>query len=149
MKWLLISTLLLAALLAVYNLRPSFVGGSLADYANADHVTTTAIATQRDQQGHLLFVIAWTAKHGAGSVTHSGRNLLTAIHGHPIHPSLDKRAVYGLQLDYSLKQIPLTEEQTGTLLREMQNADFHTSHNGLWQKEIAPHLAQVETQGGN
>ena len=29
----------------------------------------------------------------------------------------------------------------------MENDKFHPSHSKLWQKDIAPHLAQIESEG--
>lgn len=67
----------------------------------------------------------------------------------PCTRSLDHRAVYALQSDGTLREIPLTEEQITALFREMQEAGFHTAHSDLWQKAISPHLVRVEaTDGG-
>jgi hypothetical protein len=123
---------------------PRFGGGSTGSYGNADLETTTEVVTQRDRSGQLLFVIAWTARSGGGTTTHSQRNLLTKIHGRPVQPSLDRRAVYAFQADGSLREISLTEEQVAALFREMQATDFHTSHSQLWQKEVVPKLIRVE-----
>lgn len=99
--------------------------------------------SQRDRDGHLFFVIAWIANQpGGGSASRDG--LLTEIYGRPIHPSLDHRAVYALQLDGSLQEIPLTEEHIARLFREMKSDDFHPLRNELWQREIAPMLRRVE-----
>jgi hypothetical protein len=124
-------------------------GGYAGSYGNADRETTTEVVTQRDPHGALLFVIAWTAKHGGGTTSQSDRNLFTTIHGHAIHPNLQKRAVYSFQPDGSLKELPLREEQVAALFQEMQKADFHTSHSKLWQDEIAPQLVRVEAPDGS
>lgn len=123
---------------------PRYGGGSSSSYGNADHQTTTEIVTQRDPNGQLLFVIAWTAKHGGGSTSFSGRNLLTSIHGREVRPSLDRRAVYALQADGSLRPVALSDEQVTALFQEMEQAGFHTSHSELWQKAVAPGLIDVE-----
>lgn len=128
---------------------PMYGGGSFASYGNPDHETTTEVVTQCDPQGHLLFVIAWTAKHGGGTTTDSDRNLFTRIHGHPIHPNLDHRDVYALQADGGLKRISLTDGQITELFREMRSTNFHTSHCKLWQEAIAPHLIRVEANNGS
>ncbi|HEU5070597.1 MAG TPA: hypothetical protein VFV96_09320 [Verrucomicrobiae bacterium] len=125
-----------------------FGGGSSASYGNADHETATEVLTQRDPTGQLLFVIAWTAEHGGGSTSFSDRNQLTSIHGHEVHPSFDRRAVYALQADGSLRQVALSDEQVATLFREMEQPGFHTSHSDLWQKAVAPHLIRVEPTNG-
>jgi hypothetical protein len=142
MKHLLVAALLI--FVAGCQRGPMFGGSSCGSYGNADRKTTTVVVTQRDPQRHLLFVIAWTAKRGGGTTSCSDHNLLTSIDGHSVNPSLDKPAVYALRSDYSLKQIPLTKQQIVRLFSEIEDADFHTSHSELWQKEIAPHLAQVE-----
>jgi len=147
MKRLVITSLVLASF--VVGCRPRFGGGSSGSYGNADRETTTEVVTQRDPDGHLLFVIAWTAKNGGGSTSFSGRNLLTSIHGHTVHPSLERRAVYALQADGTLQQIPLTDEQITALFREMQDVGFHTSHSDIWQEAVAPHLIRVEATNGS
>lgn len=128
---------------------PRFGGAVSSSYANADQETTTEVVAQRDLDGQFLFVIAWTAKHGGGNRHFSGRNLLTSIHGHPVHPSLEQHSVYTLQPDGTLRQIPISVQQVSTLFREIQASDFHPSHSDLWQKEIAPHLARVEATNGS
>jgi uncharacterized lipoprotein YajG len=90
-------------------------GSSLTSYGNPDLQTTTAVVTQRDPQGSMLFVVAWTARNGAGTTSSSQRNLITEIHGHPIHPNLERHTVYALQPDNSLREIPLTAQQTTAL----------------------------------
>ena len=128
---------------------PRFGGGSCASYGNADRESTTEVITQRDPDGHLLFVIAWTAKGGGGTTGYSDRNLLTRIHGHAVHPSLDHRGVYALQADGGLQSISLTDEQITALFREMESTGFHTSHSKLWQEAVAPHLSRVEADNGS
>jgi hypothetical protein len=128
---------------------PKYGGGSFGSFGNADHETTTEVVTQRDPSGQLLFIIAWTAKHGGGSTSFSGRNVLTSIHGRAVHPSLDRRAVYALQADDSLRQIALSDEQVAALFREMDQAGFHTSHSEFWQKAVAPSLIRVEATNGS
>jgi hypothetical protein len=143
MKRLVLASLILVGLLI--GCGPRFGGGSFGgSYGNADLETTTEVVTQCDRSGQLLFVIAWTARSGGGTTTRSQRNLLTKIHGRPVQPSLDRRAVYAFQTDGSLQEISLTEEQVAALFREMQATDFHTSHNQLWQKEVVPKLIRVE-----
>ncbi len=146
MKRLVITSFMLFSLLGC---GPRFGGGSSGGYANSDQQTTTAVVTQRDQNGRLLFVIAWTAKQGVGTTEFSGRNLLTSIHGRPVHPSLERHAVHALQGDGSLEQIPLSDEHIASLFQEIEQAGFHTSHSELWQKVVAPHLTRVEATNGS
>jgi hypothetical protein len=140
-----IITLVLALVLGCQR----YGGGSSRSYANPDKLTSTEVVIQHDQMTNPIFVIAWTDSHGGGKESWSGRNLLTSIHGHYIHPSLDKQAVYALQSDHTVREIPLNQEQIAKLFDEIQQPDFHTSHSKLWQKEIAPRLITVEAPGGN
>jgi hypothetical protein len=128
---------------------PRYRVGSVDSYGNADRETVTEVVRQRDPDGHLLFLIAWTAKNGGGKTSFSDRNLLTSIHGHKVYPSLDHRAVYALQADGTLQKIPLSDEELATLFREMEDINFHTSHNDIWQKMVTPHLIRVEATNDN
>jgi hypothetical protein len=128
---------------------PRFGGGSSGSYANADGETTTEVVTQRDQRGQLLFVVAWASKHGGGSTERSGRSLLTSIHGRAVHPNLERRAVYALQGDGSLRQISLSDGQIAQLFQEMERPGFHAAHSDFWQKAVAPQLIKVEVPSGS
>jgi hypothetical protein len=146
MKRHVLTLLVFAGLLAGCGQR--FGGGSFSSYGNADKETTTEVVTQRDPKGQLLFVIAWTARSGGGRSTRSQRNLITKIHGLPVYPSLDRRAVYAFQTNGVLQEISLTQEQIANLFGEMEATDFHTSHSQIWQKEIAPKLIRAEASDG-
>jgi hypothetical protein len=122
-------------------------GGSSGSYGKPDRQTQTCVVTQLDPQQKLLFVIAWTAER-AGTSSRSGQNLLTAIHGHPVSPSTSRRALYALQADHTLNEIPLSEADLKSLFDEMQKHGFHTTHSEVWQKRVAPNLAKVESPGG-
>jgi hypothetical protein len=126
---------------------PVYGGGSSGSYANADRRTQTCVTTQLDPHQKLLFVIAWTAER-AGTSSRSGQNLLNALHGHPVSPSTSRRALYALQPDHTLKEIPLNEADLTSLFDEMQKDGFHTAHSELWQNRVAPNLATVESPGG-
>jgi len=142
-----VSLVILAALAS--GCGPRYVGGMCGSYANADRKTFTEVATQRDQHGQLLFVIAWTRRNGDTTYEYSGRNLLTSINGHPVQASLDHRAVYALQADGTLQQLPLSETQTTALFQEMQQTDFHATFSALWQQAIAPRLVQIQQSSSN
>jgi hypothetical protein len=148
MKQFVLVTLLPVILVAGCSFGPEFGGGTSASYGNADKETVTVVVTQRDPQRDLLFAITWKARHGAGGMSYSSNNLLSAINGHSVRPRVDQRGVYALQPDHSLKPIPLTEQQMKALFRELENGAFHTSHSELWQKQIAPHLVIVESAAG-
>lgn len=128
--------------------RTVYGGGSSGSYSNPDRQTTTCVVTQLDPQQKLLFVVAWTAERGGGTSSRSEQNLLTTIHGHPVTPSTSKRALYALQPDHTLREIPLSEPDLKALFDEMQKEGFHTSHSELWQKQVAPNLTKVESPSG-
>ena len=144
MRHLLPAILIIAV--AMCGCRPHFEGCSGSTYPSPDNKSTTLLMSQRDGSGDLFFVIAWIAdRPGGGSASQDG--LLTEIYGRPVHPSLDHRAVYALQPDGSLQELPLTEGQIMQLFREMKSEDFHPLRHELWQREIAPKLRRVEESG--
>ena len=146
MRHLLPAILIIAV--AMCGCRPQFEGCSGSTYPSPDNKSTTLLMSQRDRSGHLFFVIAWIAdRPGGGSAIRDG--LLTEIYGRPVHPSLDHRAVYALQPDGRLQEIPLPEDQIARLFREMKSDDFHPLRNELWQREIAPKLIRVEEVNGS
>lgn len=143
MRHLLPAILVIVIAAVVCGCRPQFEGCSGSTYPSPDNKSTTLLMSQRDGSGHLFFVIAWIAdRPGGGSASKDG--LLTEIYGRPVHPSLDHRAVYALQPDGSLQELPLTEEQLIQLFREMKSEDFDPMRHELWQREIAPKLRRVE-----
>ena len=146
MRYIIPISIFLASL--VVGCGPGYGGGSLSSYANTDQ-STTEVLTQRDSSGQLLFVVAWTAKHGGGGTGFSHRNLLTSIHGREVHPSLDRHAVYALQADGSLKLIPLSDQQVTSFFLEMDKSGFDVSDSELWQKMIVPNLVMVEQTNKN
>jgi hypothetical protein len=144
MKHVIPAILLIAV--AVCGCRSQFEGGSGYTYPDPDNKSTTLLMSQRDGDGQLFFVIAWIASQPGGSSARRD-GLLTEIYDRPVHPRLDRRAVYALQPDGSLQEIPLTEEQIARIFLEMKSDDFHPLGNELWQREIAPKLRRVEESG--
>ena len=69
-----------------------------------------------------VFLVLWLAKQ-AGSATTGPNNLLTEIHGHPISPDLDRKAVYALQPDYSLRELALTPAEIEHLFSNRREAE--------------------------
>jgi hypothetical protein len=147
MKQLLLLTVLVL-LTTSCDRRAVYGGSSLAGYENGDQRTRTGVITQRDPQKRLLFVIGWTAQGVVGRSSSSEVNFVTSIHGHAVHPDPGKHAVYALQPDYSLRELPLSEGDVRALFAEMEVEGFHTSHSELWHKQIAPKLANVEAGDG-
>ena len=118
-------------------------GGGAGSYANDDGRTCTAVVTHLDSQQNLLFLIAWDYDRGEATNTLSDRGLLEAVRRPQVHPSFDRRGVYALQADHTLKGIPLTPEQIELLFRDVQSNGFHPRTSELWQKEIVPRLQTV------
>lgn len=139
--------IILIIVMAMCGCRPQFEGGSAHTYPAPDNKSTTLLMSQRDGDGQLFFVIAWIASQPGGSSARSD-GLLTEIYDRPVRPRLDRRAVYALQPDGGLQEIPLTKEQIERLFRDMKSDDFHPLHNELWQREIAPKLRRVDEGGG-
>ena len=140
-----ILTTLLLALVVGCNRGPVVAGsgGGSGSYANDDGRTCTAVVTQLDAQQNLLFLIAWTYERGGATNTLSDSGLLEAVRSPQVHPSFDRRGVYALQPDRTIKEIPLSREQIGPLFRYVQSAGFHPRSSDVWQKEIAPRLQTV------
>ena len=74
-----------------------------------------------------LFLVMWLGKQGTVGGTVGGS--MMAVHGHPISPAPDKKAVYALQPDYSLKELGLTPAEIDHLLSNMQEAQAAMIHN--------------------
>ena len=140
-----ILTTLLLALVVGCNRGPVVAGsgGGSGSYANDDGRTCTAVVTHLDAEPNLLFLIAWTYKRGGATNTLSDSGLLEAVRGSRVHPSFDRRGVYALQPDRTIKEIPLSHEQLGLLFRDVQSAGFHPRSSDLWKKEVAPRLETV------
>jgi hypothetical protein len=93
-----------------------------------------------------LFAIVWQA-HMGGVSTSDNRNLIISIHGHSIAPSRTKKAVYALQPDYSLIQLPLTHEEIDHLFSIARSRDeagpmFYS--DPTWREKVQPNLKVVE-----
>jgi hypothetical protein len=67
-----------------------------------------------------LFLVLWLGKQGTRGGTVGGSTM--EVHGHPISPELDKKAVYALQPDYSLRELSLTPAEIDDLLSNRQEA---------------------------
>ncbi len=57
----------------------------------------------------------------------SAHGIITAIEGHPIHPSLWHKAIYALHPDFSLAELPLSEEEVQLILDSLD----HPGQNGF------------------
>jgi hypothetical protein len=99
-----------------------------------------------------VYLIVWLAKL-AGSTTVGPGNLLTGIHGHPISVNPDKKAVYALQPDYSLKELSLTPAEIDDLLSNREEAQASMMHDkppklleavGVFKEKVFPQLKYVE-----
>ncbi len=97
-----------------------------------------------DRRRKPLFAILWKAKM-AGSIESNGRNYVTAIHGHKISPPVKRMAVYALQSDYGLKEIPLSREDAEHVFR-LQTANKNFEQDVIWKRKVAPHLHIIDTK---
>ena len=98
-----------------------------------------------------LFLVLWLGKQGNKGGSVSGPNI--AIHGHPISADLDKKAVYALQPDYSLKELSLTPAEIDQLISNRQEAQAsmmqstpvrRLQDDDLFKAKVFPQLKNVE-----
>ena len=93
-----------------------------------------------------LFCVLWKATK-AGDSKYSGSNFLISIHGHVISHT-DAHKVYALQSDYSLKEIPLTTEETDRVFHLLQGPnDDSFQHDKTWNSRVAPCLVEMDAHG--
>jgi len=93
-----------------------------------------------------LFAIFWQA-HRAGTSGSNSRNMVISIHGHSIAPTREKKAVYALQPDYSLQQLPLTEREVDRLfsiVRSHEGDGPRLASDPAWQQKVHPKLQIIE-----
>jgi hypothetical protein len=104
-----------------------------------------------------LVVIAWKARlHLEGEsvdLNHTDQDIpAITIDGHSVVPPRTKKAIYALQPDYSLRQLPLTEEEITRLFshitRSQERATFDERNtlpsDPYWEQKVDPHLKVVE-----
>jgi len=96
-----------------------------------------------------LFVVLWLAKKAGW--TSMGPYGLLKIHGHPISPDLNKKAVYALQPDYSLKELSLTPAEIDQLFSHMQDAQVsrmqgrRLQDDEVFKTKVVSQLKNVES----
>ena len=122
------------------------LGGGTSVYA--DGPKGIAVVKQLDPQLNVLFLIAWTFDRDGATNSLSDQGLLATVRDPRVQPSSQKRAVYTLQPDYTLSEVPLTQEQISALFGETQGSDFQPSQSELWQKAVAPLLRSVKVKNG-
>jgi hypothetical protein len=102
-----------------------------------------------------LFVIVWKAsRFGRSSLGHLDRAVATiSINSHTMTPSRAKKAVYALQPDYSLKELPLTEEEIARLFSHITRSEQRDVSSDqiellptdpFWEQKVDPYLKIVE-----
>ena len=90
-----------------------------------------------------LFAVFWIKSNGAeSSITSDNRNLIKEINGHLIAPSLSQKAIYALQPDYHLQEIPLQKEEIDYLFEALRSGNLVQSKN--WQSTVVPKLQLVD-----
>ena len=67
----------------------------------------------------LLFVIVWKAENLGSQWLDPIRRSTIWMNGHVLRPASGKPGIYALQPDYSLRQIPLTAEETARLFSRL------------------------------
>jgi hypothetical protein len=102
-----------------------------------------------------LAVIVWKA-HRAGriSLDHLDKAVpAISINGHSVTPSPTKKAIYALQPDYSLQQLPLTDEEITHLFSHITRSEERVvssyerelfPSDPYWEQKVDPHLNAVE-----
>ena len=104
-----------------------------------------------------LFVIAWKSLGGRGqriSFRHLGEPSPTIlIDGHVMQPLRTKRAVYALQPDYTLKALPLTDEEITRLFSDITRSENRNVASieeleelpaaPYWEEKVDPHLSAL------
>jgi hypothetical protein len=72
---------------------------------------------------HPQFVIVWKAEN-CGWIAFRSDGI--GINGHLMQPPVRKNAIYALQSDYSLKQLPLTGDETARLFSHITSSERRT-----------------------
>jgi hypothetical protein len=90
----------------------------------------------------LMYAVFWKGRWSLG-VGSDHQHGVTTINGHTIKPDLERKAVYALQPDYTLRAINLADEEINRLfeLHEAEDATFAESQ--VWQQKVAPQLNVV------
>ena len=120
-----------------------YEGGSHASASIPGQTILHCYDLQKDQVGKPLFVIIWKASM-KGTCEINGRNQLTSIHNKPIDVSYNKKAIYALQPDYSLKPIKLNESEVDHILDLINNSENPFSKDNIWKLKIEATLNQIE-----
>ena len=146
------------------------------DIPGAELRKTYVVQFDTDSKGRLAggrhprFVIVWKAESSRVSFNFQGKVPVTSVNGHWMTPSPTKRAIYALQPDYSLRQLPFSEEELSRLFshitqRELRIDEIVASRlskegteigggrvdneesfeaDRYWEQKVDPHLEVVE-----
>jgi hypothetical protein len=102
-----------------------------------------------------LLVIVWKAK-GIPSTGFGGLNTdspVIVVDEHQLKPPRTKKAVYALQPDYSLQQLPLTEKEIERLFSHLTRSEERVVSqievetlppDPYWEEKVDPHLKVVD-----
>jgi len=85
-----------------------------------------------------LFGIVWKGRNGGSDTTNTG-NQIVEINGHPITVSFRRSAVYALQPDYTLREIPLALVERDHVLGLVESPGGIVN-DGVWKAKITPYL---------
>ena len=90
-----------------------------------------------------LFLILWKS-HSHGKVGLDRENQTFRVNDHFINPSLNKQAIYILQSDYNLQELPLTGPEVTNCLNKFSLVAQGLVTNELWYDKIVPKLQLVD-----
>lgn len=101
-------------------------------------------SAEGSQARQPVYAILWQGST-AGVVKRSHSNWVTAIHGYPLSIDRSHNAVYALQPDYSLRELPLGPSDQQWIFSAIRSETAkQLANEQFWQDRIAPQLHQIE-----
>ena len=99
-----------------------------------------------------VYLILWTGTKPGSYKSPDVSKQRISIHNHPIAVALNKKAVYALHADYTLKEILLSKQETDHVLQlTIDNSSNPSSihflkffKDDIWRAKVLPHLQRVE-----
>lgn len=100
------------------------------------------------QERAPLYAIFWKAKnHG---VTTHDHKLITSINGNKFSCDKNKKAIYALQPDYSLKSLTIPDDKIDEIFQYIDvGPTKYLENNIIWKNKISPFLEIVEPTNQN
>ena len=101
-------------------------------------------SAEGSQARQPVYAILWQGTT-VGVVKRSHANWVTAIHGYPLSIDQSHNAVYALQPDYSLRELPLGPSDQQWIFSAIRSETAkQLAKEQFWQDRIAPQLHQIE-----